>query len=122
MVSDSEPGIVDNARRTSSGLMLSMAASAHSSGDASSGWSRRDVPFVGDSDGHFLPIFERYGLKRAQHATFIDSLDRLLHNHSVPVFPGLCLTALAIAQEEAEIEIGLTGLDLPDRGERWERA
>ena len=43
----------------------------------------RDVAFVGDGDGYFLPIFERNRLKRAQYAAFVDSLDCLLHTTTV---------------------------------------
>jgi hypothetical protein len=40
----------------------------------------RDIPFVGDSDSDFLPVFERNGLKRTQYAAFVDSPYRLLNN------------------------------------------
>jgi len=79
MVSDNEPRIVDSARRTSSRLISSPAAPAHSSDDASSGCSPRDLSFVGNGDGNFLTVLERYRLKRPQYAIFVDSLNRLLH-------------------------------------------
>jgi hypothetical protein len=39
----------------------------------------RDVSFVGNSDGDFLPFRERNGFKRTQYTAFVDSLYRLFH-------------------------------------------